>query len=152
MDTDQSGSNHQDSTGNDEASTQINHIAPGRGSNSDLTHDEKEKSQAALYIRHTFGPAVKRAGAKANAGSSGASGGVSEESCTVGALNGWDTKKGLQNCADEWDRQMTQLVNRLFTEASTLEGANVLFRGNEDFNAARFKAGRDGYRSPIDNF
>ncbi|OEV03909.1 hypothetical protein [Streptomyces oceani] len=130
---------------------QVNHVPPGRELG-DLSHDEKEKTQAAGYIRETLGPAVKRTGDNASADSSAVSGGTVKGSCTLGAMHGWETKSGLKYCAEEWQRNVKQLENRLVSEAASLEGTNQLFRRNEFDTSSRFGGQQGGPRSPIYDF
>ncbi|RLL67108.1 hypothetical protein [Streptomyces sp. Z26] len=118
--------------------TRLDQAPAGDGSHGDLSHEEREKRQAAAYIRETLGPQVQKAGAKADGGSQAVAGGTGGNGCLVGALRGWETEKGLDDCLATWDRQVKALTTRLSGEASALTTTNTLFSGNESVISSRF--------------
>ncbi|AXK33155.1 hypothetical protein DVA86_11355 [Streptomyces armeniacus] len=134
---------------------QLNQMPADRGSGGDtdgLSHVESEKRKAATYIQETLGPAVKKAGAKADTDSESVTGSSSASSAiSPGALDGWETKAGLKHCLTEWDRQLKNLTNRLSSEMSALGTTNNLFRSNETFTAGQFALGKDNGLHPRSN-
>ncbi|MCT2591064.1 hypothetical protein LHJ74_14285 [Streptomyces sp. N2-109] len=127
---------------------------PGdQGSDRDgMSHLESEKAKAASYIEETLGPEVSKAGVKADTASAAVTGGAGAGAGAgivgAGALNGWETQKGLQNCLTDWDRQLKKLSSELTRQMNSLRSVNTIFQVNETDTVSRFTPGKgSGYPS-----
>lgn len=131
-------------------STRLNGVPEENSSHGELSVTQKGMIRAAGYIEDTLGPDTKKAANIADAGSAAVTDGVGAFGTTAagGLKGGWQTKKGLRHCVEEWERQATGLVNRLAAEITALREADHIYTDNEEFTASQFKGPEIEGQSP----
>jgi hypothetical protein len=133
-------------------SMQLNEYPSEKGANggrAGLTVRQKALLKAAQYIEDPLGPDTKKAANIADAGSALVTGSSNTSNAmSAGGLNGWETKKGMQHCVEEWEIQAKNLVSRLATEISALRDADFLYTTNEEFTASQFGGPKIEGKSP----
>ncbi|MBZ4320580.1 hypothetical protein [Streptomyces huiliensis] len=86
-----------------------------------LKTNDPGKSAAARALETDIQPDTGRAGTYADEATTAA----------VTGFTGWAAGSGLKDVADEWDRQVAALQNRLSADKSALRSARIEFRGQD---------------------